>query len=269
MDQSKPTQWSTVDASGKSSYFVQTLDIISDQDFIKNLKNRSYELMAVAPGSQVLDMGCGTGEDVKALAEITGKDGRVIGIDNSMSMIQEAQKRHGSNKGFEFKLADINALPFESDSMDAVRAERVFQHVFTPMKAMSEAYRVLKPGAHMLTIDPDWGTIAFSHQDKIFARKIQNAMCDRIYDGWVARKTTQYFRQAGLKDISVTPIPSLFTSLEVADRVLEMRTGLEEQIERGNLAKAEVDRWYNDMGEMNEKGDFFVFMAGFMVVGTK
>jgi ubiquinone/menaquinone biosynthesis C-methylase UbiE len=43
--------------------------------------------MNVGEGSCVLDIGCGAGDDVLALAQIVGSKGRVVGIDNSETMI--------------------------------------------------------------------------------------------------------------------------------------------------------------------------------------
>ena len=43
--------------------------------------------MNVGEGSCVLDIGCGAGDDVLALGQIVGSKGRVVGIDNSETMI--------------------------------------------------------------------------------------------------------------------------------------------------------------------------------------
>ena len=49
--------------------------------------------MELAPGRRVLDVGCGTGDDVREMAGLVGAAGLVVGIDNSQAMIAVARQR--------------------------------------------------------------------------------------------------------------------------------------------------------------------------------
>ena len=60
-------------------------------------------------GHHILDVGCGTGDDVLALARIVGETGRVVGIDNSETMIAEARQRA---EGLDLVTSDYNHGPF-------------------------------------------------------------------------------------------------------------------------------------------------------------
>ena len=51
------------------------------------VKLRSYELMQVNLGNNVLDVGCGPAIDTINLANLAGSNGRVIGIDNDYKML--------------------------------------------------------------------------------------------------------------------------------------------------------------------------------------
>ena len=54
------------------------------------------ELMQVRPGDRVLDVGCGLGDDVRALAALVGPSGRAVGIDASEATIaKQASLRMG------------------------------------------------------------------------------------------------------------------------------------------------------------------------------
>lgn len=63
---------------------------------------------AFPPGSAILDIGCGTGDDAAALAE---HGARVIGIDVSPAMIARARAKHGSRA--EFRACDVRALDLQ------------------------------------------------------------------------------------------------------------------------------------------------------------
>ncbi len=46
--------------------------------------------MHLVAGASVLEVGCGTGDDAIALAQIVGPSGQVTAIDRSQTMLQEA-----------------------------------------------------------------------------------------------------------------------------------------------------------------------------------
>lgn len=58
---------------------------------LKDIKQRSYTLMRLAPGQQALDVGCGIGIDTAQIARLVGSTGRVVGIDSDRNMVAEAE----------------------------------------------------------------------------------------------------------------------------------------------------------------------------------
>lgn len=91
------------------------------------------------PGAKVLDAGCGPGY-VSANAKLLGAD--VEGIDFSEGMIERAKTQF---PGIKFSLADVEDLPMQDETFDAVVSNIVLFHVTDPKRAMSESRRVLKP----------------------------------------------------------------------------------------------------------------------------
>ena len=82
-----------IDRSADPGGFVQVLDALTALDFIRAYKRRTFELLDLQPGDRVLDLGCGTGEDVQELARLVGPSGRVVGVDRSETVIAEARER--------------------------------------------------------------------------------------------------------------------------------------------------------------------------------
>ncbi len=99
------------------------------------------------PEATLLDAGCGPGY-VAGAASVLGADCK--GLDFSPSMVAAAKRRY---PGTAFVQGDVEALPFEDNSFDAVVSNIVLFHVTNPAVAVTEAFRVLKPG----------GYFAFSH----------------------------------------------------------------------------------------------------------
>lgn len=102
-----------------------------------------FDSLSVAPGSSVLEAGCGTGRTSCLLAQ---RGFRVTAIDMLPEMIEKARKRSELMQvDVDFFVGDISALPFSSDQFDMVVAESVTNFAAAE-RAVAEYYRVLKPG---------------------------------------------------------------------------------------------------------------------------
>jgi arsenite methyltransferase len=110
---------------------------------------------AINTGDVVVDLGSGAGNDVFVARSIVGDDGKVIGIDMTEEMIEKANSNN-QKLGYhnvEFKLADIENMPIETDSVNVVVSNCVLNLVPDKRKAYTEIYRILKPGAHFCISD--------------------------------------------------------------------------------------------------------------------
>ncbi len=101
------------------------------------------ESVDIHDGSKLLDVACGTGH-VAAMAALRGAD--VTAVDFSPNMIAEGKKRHPSLR---FQEADAEALPFPEETFDAVVINQGIQHFPFPVRALSEARRVLRGGGRL------------------------------------------------------------------------------------------------------------------------
>ena len=97
----------------------------------------------VETGLRVLDLACGPGFVAGAAR---GRGALVTGLDFSAAMIALARAAH---PGIRFEEGDAEALPFAEGSFDTVVANFGIHHVPDPVRALSEARRVLQPGGRM------------------------------------------------------------------------------------------------------------------------
>ncbi|MHB8095001.1 MAG: arsenite methyltransferase [Candidatus Aminicenantales bacterium] len=113
------------------------------------------QFAGIKPGQTVVDLGAGAGNDVFIARRIVGGAGRVIGVDMTQEMIDQAQ-RNTAKLGYDnvdFKLGDIEALPLPDGTADVVISNCVLNLVPDKTKAFAEILRVLKPGAHFCISD--------------------------------------------------------------------------------------------------------------------
>src|SRR5689334_10795885 len=119
----------------------------------------------VAPPGPVADLGCGPGAHALALAR-RGYD--VVGVDGSPRMVEVARARAARDGvNATFQVHDLTApLPFATESLGAVVAILVVQHLSHPDDFFAEIRRCLRPGGHLSITAPARDTTSPTSQSR-------------------------------------------------------------------------------------------------------
>lgn len=108
-------------------------------DFVFKFGEEIVKLLNPQKNETILDIGCGTGDLTKKIAELSGK---VIGIDNSNEMIQTAQKKYP-----EISFIHADAKDFQIDNkFDAIFSNAVLHWIPQADTMVQNANRHLKIG---------------------------------------------------------------------------------------------------------------------------
>ncbi len=99
----------------------------------------------VRPGMRVLELGCGTGEMWADRADIIEASAQFVLSDFSEGMLEKAKENLKAISGIEFRVIDIQDIPFPADTFDLVIANMMLYHVPDLPKALGEVRRVLRP----------------------------------------------------------------------------------------------------------------------------
>ncbi|MHC4945685.1 MAG: class I SAM-dependent methyltransferase [Planctomycetota bacterium] len=111
------------------------------------------ELLEGAEEMEVLDLGCGTGVMIDALA---ARFGTILGLDASLEMMSGVDRtpRMKLKKPVHLIMGDVESLPFAEGAMDRIVCRSILHHAESVDKALAEVYRVLKPGGRVAIAEP-------------------------------------------------------------------------------------------------------------------
>jgi len=160
-------------------------------------------------GSRVLEAGCGVGAQTIILAR-SSPQALFTSIDISSASIEEVNNlvKAGGIENVEFQVADVFDLPFEEDSFDHVFICFLLEHLQDPQRALRCLKSVLRVDGTITVIEGDHGS-SFFHPDSRFAKLAIKALVDVQTalggDSLIGRRLYSLVREAGFRDVSVSP----------------------------------------------------------------
>jgi len=107
-----------------------------------------FEQRHIQPGEKVVDLGSGAGLDSFLAGTAAGPDGRVIGVDMTVDMLEKstATAQEIGIDNVEFREGYLEELPIEDGWADVVISNGVINLCPDKQAAFAEAFRVLRPG---------------------------------------------------------------------------------------------------------------------------
>ncbi|GIG68631.1 methyltransferase domain-containing protein [Phytomonospora endophytica] len=220
-------------APGRAEY----LDRAAASEAGRAYKPLLLDALDIGPTHTVLDLGCGTGADLPAMAAAAA---HVIGLDSDPDMAATAAAR----TGLDVVHGDAHALPFAESTVDRVRTDRVLQHVDDPTVVLAEAMRVLRPGGRLVTGEPDWETLAIDHPRPELATAYTRFVVEKVIrNPTIGRQLHRLAENAGFDVPTVIPVTPTFRDPHTADQIFGFQRTTRRAVDAGYMTPDDGEEW--------------------------
>ncbi|WP_240797604.1 methyltransferase domain-containing protein [Streptomyces sp. F001] len=229
-------------------------------------KQELINLLDVQPGQTVLDVGCGPGTDLAALAERVGDSGTVIGVDRDPAMLAQARRRTEGLPVVEVREGDAHALPVEPGTADRAKIDRVLMHVAQPAEVLAQLHLATRPGALIGLVEPDWDTLIVDSEDLGTSRAFTRYTTSEVVrHATIGRSLARHAEQAGFVVETVLATTPLFRDFADADHMLGLGRNMQQAIQDGRIDESRGHRWFTSLAE----GPFFASFTLFSVICSR
>ena len=170
----------------------------------------------LAPGMRVLDVASGSGQPAFMAARCVQPGGAVVATDISSEMV-EAMRLRAKAEGvdnLEAREADMDDLPFDDGSFDAITCRWGYMFSEHPQRAFAESRRVLKPSGRLATATWDGservplGSVLNDLLNQIEGKQQRRLLVAERLD--TAEKLESVLDDAGFRDIGVERLSFYF-----------------------------------------------------------
>lgn len=226
--------------------------------------------LAPQPGERVLDIGAGPGFVANAIAAVVGPTGSVLGIDISEPMVQLARKRCAAKSWVELKSGNANQLPVPDSAFDIAISVQVYEYLADVMPALTEMYRILRPGGRGAIISSDWNSLVWNARDQQRMQRILTAFAEHCAHQNLPRYLRPQLRTAGLHLTHQQIIPQFNPTYDENRYSFHLANGIRAFVPgRQGVTQEDAAAWVTDLQQVGAAGNYFFSLNQYLFVVTK
>jgi ubiquinone/menaquinone biosynthesis C-methylase UbiE len=240
----------TDEAARQLERMYRTSDVVAQ-------RSETIGILALRSGEHVLDIGCGPGFLCESIAEIVGSNGTVAGIDISADFIALC-KRRNPPAWLSYAVGDATRIDRPDASFDVVACTQVAEFVPDVDRAVSEAFRVLRPGGRAVFVATDWDALVWHSESPERMARVMKSWEAHCAHSHLPRSLSSRLAAAGFRVDGATVFPILNLHWH-DDAYSKGLAGLVRDFvgRKGDLSPDEVEEWYAELEGLGETGRYF------------
>jgi ubiquinone/menaquinone biosynthesis C-methylase UbiE len=253
------------ETSRRVEAIYSTPDVIAQREEVL----RALELR---PGERALDVGSGPGLLAADIGSAVGDSGQVRGIDISEGMVTIARRRCADMAHVDFQVGTATRLPFPESGFDVAVSTQVYEYLSDTdvTTALSELYRVLRPGGRTVILDTDGDSLVWHSTDPARMTRVLAAWSEHCTDFHLPKKLSSLLVRTGFQIRRRDCIP-LFNpeydphtySYGLIGLIVGFVPG------RRGVSKEEVEAWAEDLRKLGRDGSYFFSLNRYLFLAIK
>lgn len=146
----------TIEAAQDLGYNEQELNALPARITVEESAGNPLAAIEIKPGETVMVIGCRTGADCFLAAKATGKNGKVVGVEEAPEEISIAREaiREAGHGNIEIRPGENENLPAADRTFDLVVTNCALTFSYDKPRVLTEAARILKKGAEIIICEP-------------------------------------------------------------------------------------------------------------------
>jgi arsenite methyltransferase len=252
----------TSDAAKRLEALYTTADVVAQ-------RSDTLQKLQLVEGSSVIDIGSGPGFLCESMADIVGPSGRILGIDISADLVGlSAQRNHRA--WLSYRLCDATAIDEPDASFDIATCTQVAEYIPEVDKAISEAFRILKPGGQALFVATDWDGVIWHSDVPTRMAAVMRAWEAHCSHPRLPRTMARRLRAGGfvLDVATVFPILNLEWSDDTYSKGIAKFIA-EFVAKRGDIGGDELTAWAEEFPRLSDEGRYFFSSSRFIFNASK
>ncbi len=249
---------------------AQDIEVSYQTPEVINQRMQTLQAMSLRAGERVLDAGCGTGLLIQGMVSAVGENGQIVGIDFSDDMLDVARERFARTDSVNLQQASVTDLPLDSGSFDAASCTQTLLYVDDVEKAISELYRVLKPGGRIAVLETDWRGLVLNSEDDSISNRVIDAWDKGVANPNLPVKLNALLQKQGFTAISTKAIPLVNTSYSRSSfSAMMLQFFAEMAVKQGVLDKEASVAWLNQFPGLDAQQAYFFCINRFLFTAVK
>ncbi len=230
---------------------------------------RILAALNVKTGTQVLDVGSGPGHQAYEIAQAIGSDGRIEGVDSAEGSVEIGRRRCAGLENASFTFGDAYDLPYDDATFDTAMSSQVFEYLDDVPKALSEMFRVLKPGGRVLIHGTGWGALVWHSTDPERMSRILKIWDGHLADPRMPETMAKKLYNTGFVGVHAEPVVHIELSYDPRSISAILAKFVGGYVVSQGVSQVEADAWAAELPNLGSTGDYFFSSNEYILTAQK